>query len=467
MRKTLRALCLLSIRLFRSLFGFGQMSLTLHLSDISCDTLRLQSYNWDKRKGTHLTAPYGEKVTFKQKSPLQPGAYRITADTTHLATLLISSEKKQKMTISLSGEHITFANSPDNSDYQQYLAYLKQYNQQMAALDQEFKEGQNLPAYMLGTLADSLTARANRLKQARREYEEQVIQSHPNTLLATIVRANMEVPDIPPKLYGDTPAMQAFVVEHYFDQFPWDDPRIFNTQDAEDRIKNYTRIIYHFNRADLDTFVVQTLRESAVNATSHRLFFERLDKYLGFYLSDHKVEHTYIKMLQYILATEDLEEYRRNYYEQELATINKNLAGDTAPDFLMVTGSGDTTSLHAFQSNYTLLFLHNPSCHTCQAARARMANMSNLKQAIEAGKVSVLTIYVEDDATLWKHYLQSEANPLYTHGWNFDQSIIRQSLYDIRTLPYLFLLDKDKRIVRKDLLVNEIEPYMTFILQNR
>ena len=70
---------------------------------------------------------------------------------------------------------------------------------------------------------------------------------------------------------------------------------------------------------------------------------------------------------------------------------------------------------------------------------------------------------MEKDEKVWKHYLENEANPSYMHAWNFDTSIEDNKLYETRTIPYMFLLDKDKRVIKKNILYNEIEDYIQYL----
>ena len=178
-------------------------------------------------------------------------------------------------------------------------------------------------------------------------------------------------------------------------------------------------------------------------------------------MSNYKVEHTYIKMLQHILRTRpDIDKVRTIYYEHELKTINKNVDGSIASDFRFITPNGDTTSLLQFPSDYTLLLLHNPNCHTCREVRRRLSEDEILNKAIETGHLNVLTIYMENEQNVWNNYLKTEAHPKYKHGWNFDLKIENEDIYETRTIPYMFLLDKDKRVIRKNILYNEIDMYI-------
>ena len=439
----------------------AQLDIRIKMSGVTCDSVKIQSFNWKKKSGTNLVRPYQNEVQFKEKNALKPGVYWLTTDTTHRGVILLSSSKQQ-MTITLCDTGLLFSKNPENTQYQEYNRMMRLYDQQLAVLDNEFRDAQKLPQYMLRSIVDSLTVRAQRIQQAREQYIQQLCAQNPKSLLASVIQLSRPMPELPPAYYGNPPMIQAFIMEHYFDNFPWNDPRVFNSPIAEDKLSYYCReLVYQWDRPELDTFVVKALEKAQANPESHLLFFDRLERDLGFYMSDYKVEHTYIKMLQHILRTRpDLEQVRKTYYEHELKTINKNVDGTQAANFRYLTPQGDTTTLYETQSEYMLLFLHNPSCSTCREVRRRMKQFAVLDAAIASGRFKVLTMYLENDRALWKHYLQSEAAANYLHGWNFDQSIEKEDLYETRTIPYMFLLDKDKRVIRKNILVNEIEVYI-------
>ena len=81
-------------------------------------------------------------------------------------------------------------------------------------------------------------------------------------------------------------------------------------------------------------------------------------------------------------------------------------------------------------------------------------------RAIQSGKLKVVTIYFEQDEDLWQRYLKNKANPKYMHGWEFENRIEKEQLYDIRIIPFMFLLDKDKKVIKKDIYYNEISEYL-------
>lgn len=407
-----------------------------------------------------MVQPYQAEVLFKSKTSLAPGMYWIYTDTTRVAALVISNEKKQKLSADISNDSISFTNSPESSSYLAYTLQKEKFAKEFQALDIEYQNAQKLPSFMIQSAIDSLIVRARNLQKQDDDFTKEFKVTNKGTLTANLIRAGQPVPTPPQSIYGNPQKMQEFIIRHYFDDFPWDDPRVFNSSSTESKIQSYCEFIYQVDRMDLDTFVIQTIQASSINETSLLTFFEKLDLKIGRYKSNYKVEHTYIKMLQYILTYPNVPKVRRLFYERELEIINKNLDGDLAPNFNLILSTGDTTTLYDIQSDYTLLFLHNPTCTTCREVRRRIASYDLLNQAIANGRLKVLTVYMEKDANVWKNYLKSEASPNYIHGWNYDTVIEDKELYETRTIPYMFLLDKDKRIIRKNILYNEIETYI-------
>lgn len=413
----------------------------------------------------YLSAPYSPSVTLQDKESLKPGMYEILGDSTYLAVIFIPSEKNQKFSLTIDGENVTFANSKENTAYYDYLRGMIGYNKRLDSLNEEFQRAQRtLPQYMLKVFVDSLSANARRINDEMRTYQRKTAAANKGTLMGSVVATATYLNDPPQEVVSDRHLFQSYYIEHFFDNFAWNDPRIFNTIVVEQKLKEICNMIYQYDNPEYDTFVVAALNQAKVNQTSYEYLFDALEHVLGSNISPYKVEHTYIAMLKDALAYPKLDENRKRRYTRELGFIDKNHAGDTVPDFRLVLANGDTTTFYAIESEYTLLYLQHPTCPTCHQVRNRMKDFDKLNRAIESGKLKVVMVYFEDDPKVWDNYIHSsEANPKYLQGWNFDQTIDEKDLFDTRTIPYMFLLDKDKVVIKKDLLVNEIEPYIDYL----
>ena len=123
-------------------------------------------------------------------------------------------------------------------------------------------------------------------------------------------------------------------------------------------------------------------------------------------------------------------------------------------------GNGDTTDLYHIEEEYLILYFQNPECPTCIEVREKLKNVESLNMAIKNKKITFLTIYFEQNEALWRSYLSSNANPLYIHGWDYLNDVETNELYDTRVIPYIYLLDRNKKVIRKDIYWNEIDDYI-------
>ena len=412
-----------------------------------------------------LRAAFASSVTLQDKESLKPGMYEIFGDSTKLGVILIPSEKNQKFSLKMDGENITFSNSKENTGYVNYIKDMAAYNERLDSLNALFQDAQkSMPQYMLKVFVDSLSASARRINREMREFQKSTAAANAGSLLGSVIATSTYIEDPPQEVVSNRRLFQKYYLEHFFDNFAWNDPRIFNTPIVDHKLKEYCNMIYQIDNPEFDSLVVDALNRAKINQTSYEYLFDELEHVLGSNISPYKVEHTYIAMLKDALQYPKLDENRERRYKRELGFIDKNHAGDTIPNFKMVLANGDTTSMYDIQSEYTLLYLQHPTCPTCHQVRNRMKDFDKLNKAIASGKLKVVMVYFEDDPKVWNNYIKSkEANPNYLQGWNYDQSIDDENLFDTRTIPYMFLLDKNKVVIKKDLLVNEIEPYIDYL----
>lgn len=448
--------------LFFTNIAFSQSNITIKFSDGKFDSIKIISFAPHQTKQV-LQSPFSQSVTLQSNESLKPGMYNVLGDSTSLGVILIPNEKNQKFSITILNNEIVNTTSKETNLYYDYLKGIKKFNHQLDSLNKLFENARTggLPQYMLRVFVDSLSANARSINNNMRNYQIATATANENTLFGAIVATSSYLQDPSQEILNNRNLFQKYYIEHFFDNFTWNDPRIFNTVVVEQKIKEYCNMIYQFDNPIYDTLLVNTLNKSKQNETSYQYLFDAFERVLGKNISPYKVEHTYIAMLKDALSYPKLDEDRKRRYTRELSYIDKNHAGDLIPNFNILLSNGDTTTMYNIQSDYILLYLQHPTCPTCHQVRNKMKDFSLLNKAINSGKLKVVMIYFEDDEQVWNNYIHStEANPRYLQGWNFDQSIDDNNLFDTRTIPYMFLLDKDKKVIKKDLLINEIEPYI-------
>ena len=144
-----------------------------------------------------------------------------------------------------------------------------------------------------------------------------------------------------------------------------------------------------------------------------------------------------------------LQEIEREKYAREAALCSLNGIGTPAADFEFSDKRGVTKRLYDIKADYTLLFFSNPGCKACKEIIETLTDALAVSGLISTGKLAVVNVYIDEDLSAWYEYM-----PIYPEDWynGFDPNgVIRaDTLYNVRAIPSLYLLDKDKIVLAKD-----------------
>ena len=72
--------------------------------------------------------------------------------------------------------------------------------------------------------------------------------------------------------------------------------------------------------------------------------------------------------------------------------------------------------------------------------------------------LTILTVYPDEDLDEWLAYLPNMP-ATWVHGYDKGMRVSREKLYDIRAIPTIYLLDRDKMVILKDASVDDVEYY--------
>ena len=160
-------------------------------------------------------------------------------------------------------------------------------------------------------------------------------------------------------------------------------------------------------------------------------------------------DEKYIPVLENAVQSQWLDEYERMPYEYDLEIARQNRIGRTANDFSYTLASGRTATLHNIKADYTLIFISNPGCPMCREVKEQITTSPMLQELIERKELKVLVIYPDTDLEAWREHLQDYPSS-WINGYDADQRIEKERLYDLKAIPALYLLDKQKRVMAKD-----------------
>ena len=156
-----------------------------------------------------------------------------------------------------------------------------------------------------------------------------------------------------------------------------------------------------------------------------------------------------IPVLETLVASPFLDEYEKIAPAYDLHLAGQNRIGRRANDFRYTLASGASGRLYWLDAEYVLLFINNPGCPMCKQIREAICDSPMLTEMIERGRLKVLAVYPDEDLTEWEAY-RSRIPDTWINAYDRGCAIRERELYDLKAIPALYLLDRDKRVLVKD-----------------
>jgi thiol-disulfide isomerase/thioredoxin len=441
--------------------------ITIDFNEQQFDSVYINAFSFEKQYHPIYAFPFAKHCILSNNEPLQEGFYLLMGDKTILTYIIISDRKNQRFSISIDHKNIAFKGSEENSANINYIAVMENFDKQLKQIDTKGRllQQQNLPPAQAKLIIDTLLQQMEAISQAKENYKWQMIKQFKGSLFASLVSASLELANPPKEYFADKKLFEQYYVTHFFDHFPWQDARFVNTIIYFNKIRQFCTSLPKIASSVADTFLTNTLNAVKPYSNNYFVLFDKIESIIGNYASPLYNEHLRIIALKNALSHPAIDAARLSRYKAELKRIDQNHIGDQVPDFDLVLCNGDSTHLYNIQSEYMILYLQNPDCPSCKEIRSKMDTMTLLNKAINDSKIVVLTLYFEDHQFVWEKYCKN-ATSRYLHGWNYNLAIEKEQLFDIQIIPYMFLLDKDKKVIKKDMLWNEIKETIQLMIND-
>ena len=269
---------------------------------------------------------------------------------------------------------------------------------------------------------------------------------------------------IPPAVMDNPQEIAGYMALHWWDgitdpsrSYPCDSTMVSGVSvgDIEQKMANWTNVLGMVGLPVVekamsrlyDRAVACEKKDTASNVFEK--FTELVDKYLYDPNSPLRNEDHYSFYAARLAKSSLIEPVMQEKYARQVRMAALNRTGTPATDFRFADKRGRMHSLYGIKSELTLLFFSNPGCAACKEIIDVLNNDPVISMLIEDGAMAVLNIYIDEDLEAWRSYM-----PIYPEKWynGFDPDLVirGEELYNVRAIPSLYLLDKDKVVIMKD-----------------
>lgn len=268
------------------------------------------------------------------------------------------------------------------------------------------------------------------------------------------------LPTIPSML--NTPELRAdYLARHYWDNINFADSNyVHHPEVTEQAWVDYIDLLKLVSPPVADAALKNIFSQAEKERKCYLYMMELADKYLYDPNSPMRNEELYISVLDVLLASPVLNDTEKLRPEKRRELAQKNRIGTKAIDFTYTLNSGKQGRLYGLKTPYIVLFINNPGCHACAETIEALKNAPAINQALAKKQVEILSIYPDIDLEEWNRHL-SDFPKEWINGYDKGQAIEQKSLYDLKAIPTLYLLDNEKTVLLKDVTAVEIEEYLS------
>ena len=272
-------------------------------------------------------------------------------------------------------------------------------------------------------------------------------------------------PDVTvPAMIQDRLQIAEYLAEHWWDgltdlqrNYPSDSMLVSGVSrgDVEQKFANWTVILnaVDYNHAVtsvnrlFDRALLCEKKDTASNV--FEVMNDVMEKYLYDPNSPMRNEDLYGPYIHRLAQCELVDEGMKQAYSFDARMCELNRVGTKATDFRFSDSKGKIRRLYDIKADYTILFFSNPGCTACLDIINALKSFSQVAEGIKSGRLAVMNIYIDEDLKAWKDYMPIYPTEWY-NGYDPDYVIRTDILYNVRAIPSLYLLDRDKNVIMKD-----------------
>lgn len=249
----------------------------------------------------------------------------------------------------------------------------------------------------------------------------------------------------------------AYLVAHYWDNVDFADTNyVHRPEVTEQAWANFIDVLRLVEPQLADSALKDVMARAGADRKCQLYMAGLADKYLYDPNSPMRNEEYYIATLDALLASPVLDDTDKIRPKARRELAQRNRVGTRALDFVYTLPSGEQGRLYGLEAEYLVLFINNPGCQACTETVTALQTLPAISRAQEEGRLKVLSLYPDEDTDYWREHLD-EYPARWVRAYDKGMAITRSALYDLKAIPTLYLLDRHKTVLLKDVTPEAID----------
>jgi thiol-disulfide isomerase/thioredoxin len=358
--------------------------------------------------------------------------------------------------------------SVENDLFKEYSIAVNKIGGELTAIENKFKTST--------TAADSALYRTQYISKDKelKEQRTSFMKAHPKSMMSYLLNV-MQRPEAPaiPVINGKADSLYPYyyVKNHFWDNVVFNDNRLIRTPFFEAKLDEYFK---NYVARDADSIIEEVQYMLTVAKTGKEIYPFLLFKFTNKYISPEFMgqDKVFLHLYQNFFAKGDtvlLNDASKKSITERAYSMMANQLGLAAPALDINTIDDKPFSLYKTAAPYIFIAFWDPTCSHCKVEIPQLdsiykASWKKLGVQIVGVNINYKEIPAwkkflsENKIDNWFHVYQTEA-ALNKEITNQKPTTIRQ-LYDVFKTPTYYLLDANKRIVAKNLSLQQFDDFL-------
>ena len=407
---------------------------------------------------------------FKGLTKLTGGIYFVVSpQLTIQFELLMDAEQHFSMAADTAlKDKAVITGSFENDLFKNYSAFTLTKGRYMAQLENEFRAQKSKE--------DSIRIRNEIVKTDKelQDYRNNISKKNANSLLAMLLNT-MKRPTLPaiPIVKGKPDSLYPyrFVKDHFWDDVAFNDDRLLRTPFFEQKLDDYFK---NFVSPEPDSVISEVKYILLSARTGKEIYPYLLTKFTNKYMTPEFMgqDKVFVYLFENFYAKGDtvlLSPASRKTITERAYSLMANQIGLPAPALNLTDTTGKISPLYNIDAPFTIVAFWDPNCGHCKEEIPRLDSMYKAKWKAFGVAVYSVNIY-ENEIPAWKKFIKDKNLVGWTHAYETKEAKAAgekagqpnyRQLFDIYKTPTLYLLDKDKHIIAKQLSLEQFDDLIT------
>ncbi len=346
---------------------------------------------------------------------------------------------------------MTVKGSDDNQAFFENLKFERIGSPKFSNINAKLKGvAQNSPEY------NKLKADMKVLTDERKAHLNDLYKRYPGTLFASFKKAGQE-----PELREDKPDDQKvfYYQQDFWNDVDWSDRRLLRTPVINNKVKRYFKEITAQNQDSIFASATR-LVDQLLPYPEYYMFIANwvVRTYEPTKTTLMDPEFVHVKMIKKYFTQErafwsdSLEVFS---LQQRAGEMAQSLIGDIGPDVISKDLNGKTHRLMDSKADYLIVYMFSPSCEHCQEQTPKLVEWYNKNKSKGVDVYAIALDTNIDDPNELANYIKKTNMPFPCVWDPTNRSIYAKYYVDIT--PEIYVLNKERRIVGKNLKVFQID----------